>query len=107
MVDLGFRVDEGLKILLYRKCSKYKLGHARVPGNERGDTACVRAAAAREGAVHGVAGGQRQRRPPAPVLRRLPLRGGSAVRRGSPDSVSFEALADDVVLPARRKQLRA
>ena len=26
MVDLGFRVDEGLKILLYRKCSKYNLG---------------------------------------------------------------------------------
>ena len=26
MVDLGFRVDEGLKMLLYRKCSKYNLG---------------------------------------------------------------------------------
>ena len=26
MVDLGFRVDEGLKILSYRKCSKYHLG---------------------------------------------------------------------------------
>ena len=23
MVDLGFRVDEGSKSLLYRKCSKY------------------------------------------------------------------------------------
>jgi hypothetical protein len=26
MVDVGFRVDEVLKILLYRKCNKYNLG---------------------------------------------------------------------------------
>ena len=32
MVDLGFRVNEGLKILLYRKCSKYNLGQQQ--GND-------------------------------------------------------------------------
>ena len=30
MVDLGFRVDEGLNILLYRKCSKYNFGLRRM-----------------------------------------------------------------------------
>ena len=30
MVGSGFRVDEVLKILLYRKCTKYNLGRAAI-----------------------------------------------------------------------------
>ena len=30
MADLGFRVDEGMRILLYKKCSKYNLGRRQV-----------------------------------------------------------------------------